>query len=329
LLQILSVLFIFFVSCSSGEKNKIGFLFPHLSNERYPKDSALFTEEIKRLGGEVFVKNANLSEKLQEQQVQELIDKGVDILVINAVNKNTAADMVRKAHENHIKVISYERMIANSNPEFFISFDNVKVGEIMASFAIKNKPKGKYFLLEGDKADQNALWLKEGQMKVLDPYIKSGEIEIVYNTFIESWNKDNSHFEFDRYLRLSTDGVPDVVLTGGDAMAAGVIAALKENGVGVDQFPYITGQNAESFGCKNVVKGLQNMTIYKPIKKVATEAADIAWKMIHNEKVDYSKTTFNGAIEVPTLLIEPIGVDKQNMSIVINDGYLKESQIYE
>jgi D-xylose transport system substrate-binding protein len=219
-------------------------------------------------------------------------------------------------------------MIFNCDLDYYVSFDNVKVGELMANFAIKLKPKGNYMLLSGDKADKNAIWVRQGHRKIIDPLVKSGDIKIVYDMYIEDWSSDNAYHEMKTYLNLSCVNVPDVILSAYDGISTGALKALDENHV--TALPVITGQNAELDACRNILNGRQSMTIYKPLKTEAEQAAILAVKCAKNESVEKTgKTSYNGAIEVPSLLIEPICVTASNMkSTIIADGFLKEAEVY-
>ncbi|NJK98601.1 MAG: substrate-binding domain-containing protein [Bacteroidales bacterium] len=159
-------------SCNNSEKLKVGFLVPNLQSERYQREQALFTNKINELGGEALVASAEYDDKLQIDQASKMIKEGAKVLVVNSVNMNTAAAIVREAHENNVKVIAYDRVIQNCDLDIFISFDNVKVGKLMAEYTTRIKPEGNYVLIGGDKADLNAVLVKSGQLEVLEALVK-------------------------------------------------------------------------------------------------------------------------------------------------------------
>lgn len=313
-------------SCSSN-KVKIGLMLP-VENERWIKDRDIILAKAKLLDVEVIVTNANLSASLEIEQTQQLIDQGVDVLLVIAVNKNTGAAIVRIAHENNVKVIAYDRFIQNCDLDYFVSFDNVKVGTLMAQYATKYVPEGKYYLLGGDKSDQNAVWMKQGWAGIIDPYIKSGKIKVVYDTYIEDWARDNAYHAIDQYLELSSNDVPDVILSAYDGLSYGAIDALNANNA--LKYPLITGQDAELKACQNIVNGTQAMTIYKPLKILADRAVELAIQCAKNQDIKLTDNTlYNGQKDVPSFLIDPISLDKTNMkSTVVADGFLKEEDIY-
>lgn len=322
----LLVVLIFSSCTSSNDKFKVGFLIPN-TRDRSIKEKAYFTSKIQELGGETLVQSAEDDDKLQIQQAEEMLNNGVQVLVINSVNQNTAAAIVRSAHAKNVKVIGYDRMISNCDLDYYLSFDNIKVGKLMADYALKLKPQGNYVLLGGDKADQNAIYVKKGQLEQLDPYLKSGDIKITYNIYVEDWSRDDAKNYFANYMNLG--GVqPDVIISSYDGMTDGAIDVLKEYDIAPGTV-VTTGQDAEPVACRNILSGYQSMTVYKPLKKLAEKAAEICKKIVDNQKItDATATQSNGMIDVPAILLEPIMVDKNNMKeTVIADGHIKESDL--
>lgn len=312
-------------SCSSGERMKIGLLLPNKIDDRFPKDQLFFTRKITELGGKVLCEDAQNNDQLQISQANELIEKGIKVLVVCAVNRYTAPIIVRNAHAKGIKVIAYERIISNCDLDYYVSFDNVKVGEIMASYSLKLKPSGNYLLFGGDKSDQNAVWVNKGIHNVIDPLLRSGEIKLIYDIYIEDWSGENAFFELDRFLKL-TNEKPDVILSAYDGISNGIIKALMKSNVSV--WPIITGQNAEIQACKNIIQRKQAMTVYKPFKSEAEQTAVLAIKCARNEKINLSETLYNELKQVPSILIDPITVDADNMEkTLVEDGFIKESDI--
>lgn len=302
-------------------------MVPNIEGERYVKEQNYFKNKVNSLGGEVFTTSADNDGQVQINQAQELIDKGVKVLVVNAVNMNTAASIVRYAHEHNVKVIAYDRIIKNSDVDYFISFDNVKVGELMAEYIIKLKPTGNYVLIGGDKRDLNAVLVKEGQMKVLNDAISKGNISVIYNVFVEDWSSVNAYQEMKKVLDLSML-TPDAVLSSYDGMSDGCVEALKENGL--EGKVLVTGQDAELKACKNIITGFQTMTVYKPLKVMAEKSAELAFDIVSGKKIEKPAAVMNnGYKDVPAILLNPIVVDKNNIkTTVIADGFYTEDEIF-
>jgi D-xylose transport system substrate-binding protein len=317
-------------SCNYSKEIKIGMMLPNLISERYPKDRDYFVDKIKELGGSVIVMDANNNDMLQIQQAKELFAKGVKVLVIVPVNKNTAAQIVRDAHKKGVKVIAYERIISNCDLDYFVSFDNVKIGELMAKYAVSIKPEGKYVLFGGDKSDQNAIWVREGQKNIIDSFVKAGQIEVTYDTNIEDWLTEEAEHEMETYMNLSGGQMPDVILSAYDGLSTGIIKTIENMNIPINKYPIITGQNAEIEACKNIIAGKQSMTVYKSIKKEAQKAALLAIQCAKNEVDDnFMKKITNGRVEVSSILIDPIDINRLNISTLIKEEFLKVEEIYK
>jgi D-xylose ABC transporter substrate-binding protein len=294
---------------------------------RYLKEKVYFSNKIQELGGEALIASADYNDQTQILQAKELIDQGAKVLIVNSINLNTAAAIVRYAHDNGVKVIAYDRLIRNCDLDYFLTFDNEKVGKLMADYITKLKPEGNYILLGGDKGDQNAVWVKNGQKQALTSFLNAGKIKIVYDNYVEDWSGDNARADIKKYLDLSNQ-VPDAILSAYDGMSSGVIDLLKEYKLGGKIL--ITGQDAELEACRNIVNGYQAMTVYKSVKLLAEKAAEISMKLVKNENFkDASQKTNNGQIDVPTIFLNPVVVDKDNLrSTVIADGFQSEKEVY-
>ncbi len=314
------------ISCSK-DKPVVGFMLPHTNIQRYIIERDEFNLKIKELGGEMIFRQANNDDQYQMKQLDSLLNMNIDILVLDPVNRFTAAEMVRKAHRKGIKVISYDRLISNIDVDAFLSFDPWLVGKLITDAAIKAKPEGRYVILGGDKSDLNAIGIDESMTKTLEPHIRSGKIQVDYKVFIEKWASEDAYLEVKQYLNLSGN-VPDVILATSDMLARGAIEALKEENL--QGKVLVTGQGGELFACKNIVTGSQLMTVYKPVKKLADLSAELAVKMLNNEKVDNILNTKlnNGHSDIPTQLLVSIPVDANNLkSTIVADGMIKESDL--
>lgn len=319
--------FLISFSCNNSEKIKIGYLVPNLNGERYKKEQMMFSKKIQELGGEALLASADYDDKLQIQQAHEMIEKGVKVIVVNSVNMNTAAAIVRDAHENNVAVIAYDRLIRNCDLDYYVSFDNMKVGKLMAESLLKLKPEGNYILLGGDKADLNAVLVKNGQMDILSKYVNEGKIKINYDIFVEDWAAENAYHNLKQYINLSSV-TPDAILSSYDGISAGCLKALDELNVsGV----LLTGQDAELEACRNIVRDRQTMTVYKPLKTLVEKAAEISFKLASGQNFEKSTATINNNFtDVPSYLLDPIAVDKNNIkNTIISDGFYTESQIFD
>ncbi|WP_338044855.1 D-xylose ABC transporter substrate-binding protein [Paenibacillus lignilyticus] len=304
----------------------IGLSLDTLEEERWKKDRDLFKAAVERLGAEVDVQAANGDDAKQIAQAENMISRGVDVLVVVPHNAEAGAAIVAKAHQAGIKVISYDRLILNADVDLYISFDNEKAGELQARAIVSKVPKGNYVLIEGADTDNNAHMFKKGQMKVLKPFVDRGDIRIVYDQFTKEWIPANARANMEEALKANHNAI-DAVIAANDGTAGGVIAAL--TGQQMASHIPVSGMDAELAAAQRIVEGTQTMTVYKPIPKLAEAAADLAVRMAIGEKVSTVKTVFNKKIDVPAILLEPIAVDRLNMdATIIADGFHQRADIY-
>lgn len=308
------------------EKLKIGFSMDTLEEERWPRDRDLFKEAVEALGAEVVIREAKGDDTLQIVQAETLISEGVDLLVIVPHNAEAVATIVNKAHSAGIKVISYDRLVKNSSVDLYISFDNELVGELQARAITKLVPKGKYVYIGGANTDNNAHLFKKGVFNVLQPFIDRGDIQIVYDQWTENWTPENAFANMEAALEINNNEI-DAVIAANDATAGGVIKALEAQGL-AGKIP-VAGQDAELAAAQRIVQGTQTMTIYKPIKTLAYEAARAAIEMAEGETVTTNRKINNGKLEIPSLLLAPIAVDKNNIDdTIIADGFHLRDEVY-
>ncbi len=315
---------IIFSSCT--HKPHIGLLMDSFNQERWKKDKKLFEEKVIELGGTCEVLIANSDTDTQLKQAQEMIDNGVEVLVVIPVNQEKAGDIVKLAHQNYVPVISYDRLIRNCNLDYYISTDNIAIGELQADYLTKIKPVGKYGIIGGSTVDNNAYLLNLGQMNVLQPLVEKGDIEIVFNKFTNSWSLHEGYEIIKEYL--STPGAElDAIIASNDVLAQGAISALKEFNLAGSVL--VAGQDADIAAIRNIVGGNQTMTVYKPIESLAFAAADAAVKISNGEAPSNMNITVNnGKRLVPAILLKAQIVHKQNINLtVVSEGFIKEEEI--
>ncbi|MDA3900369.1 MAG: D-xylose ABC transporter substrate-binding protein [Spirochaetes bacterium] len=306
---------------------KIGLSMDTLKEERWQKDRDIFMATVKSMGGEIIVQAAQGDDATQISQCENLITQGVDVLVIIPHNGEAMALAVKKAHEAGIPVLAYDRLIMNCDLDIYISFDNVKVGELQATEIVKLVPEGNYVYIGGAPTDNNALLFRQGAMNILQPLIKRGDINLVFDQFSDDWSASVAQKHMENALTKNDNNI-DAVIAANDATAGGAVQALSEQGL-VGKVP-ISGQDADIAGCMRIVEGTQSMTVYKSISAIATESAKVAMIMAEGRVVLTNNTVNNNKIDVPSLLLTPVAVTKDNMKeIVIKDGYHKLEDVYK
>ncbi|MDZ5473641.1 D-xylose ABC transporter substrate-binding protein [Bacillus sp. 31A1R] len=309
------------------EKIKIGFSMDTLEEERWPKDRDLFKQAVEDLGTEVVIREAKGDDALQIVQAETLISEGIDLLVIVPHNAEAVATIVKKAHSAGIKVISYDRLVKNSSIDLYISFDNELVGELQAKAITKLVPKGKYAYIGGANTDNNAHLIKKGVFNVLQPLIDKGDIQVVYDQWTENWSPENARLNMEAALKINNNEI-DAIIAANDSTAGGVIEALAAQGL-AGKIP-VAGQDADLAAAQRIVEGIQTLTIYKPIRTLAYEAATAAVQMAKGEVIVTDRKINNGKLDIPSLLLPPIAVDKNNMDeTIIADGFHSRQDVYK
>lgn len=312
---------------AEGHKIKIGFSMDTLQEERWQKDRDMFKEAVTRLGADVVVMEANGDDAKQIAQAERMISEGVDVLVVVPHNAEATAAIVKKAHSAGIKVLAYDRLIKNADIDLYVSFDNEKVGRLQAQAITELVPKGKYVYIGGADTDNNALLFKKGVFDVLQPLIDKGDIRIVYDQWAKDWIPANALANMKEALAANHNQV-DAVIAANDGTAGGVVQALAEQGL-AGRIP-IAGMDADLAATQRIVQGTQMMTVYKPIRLLADKAAELAVKLAKGESTGANRKVNNGKIEVPSVLLSPIAVDKSNIdSTIIAGGFHSREDVYQ
>jgi D-xylose transport system substrate-binding protein len=305
---------------------RIGVSFDSLQLERWQHDRDQFVARAHALGADVFVQSADSNDAVQIRQAENLLTQGIDVLVIVPHNGEIAASIVDSAKREDIPVLAYDRLIRDSDVDFYVSFDNVKVGELQAKYLLDRAPKGNYVLIGGSPTDNNARMFREGQMKVLTPAIRRGDIHIVADQWARDWLPSEALRDTENALTQIQNNLVAVVASN-DSTAGGAIQALEEQGLA--RKVLVSGQDADLAGCQRIVAGTQAMTVYKPIAPLASRAAEIAVRLAKHEPIQPNGKVNNGYKDVPALLLEPVVVDKNNIvETVIADGFVKLRDVY-
>jgi D-xylose transport system substrate-binding protein len=309
---------------AAGEK--IGLLMSDLRLERWQKDRDLFTEAAESMGAKVYTQSANGDANTQISQIENMISRGVDVLVIVPENGEVLGNVLAEAKAEGIKVLAYDRLIKFADIDLYVSFDNIRVGEMQAEALLKRKPKGNYFLMGGSPTDNNAKMFRQGQMNVLQPAIDSKKINIVGDQWAMGWSAEAALNIMENGLTANANKI-DAVVASNDSTAGGAIQALAAQGLSGKVV--ISGQDADLASVRRIVAGTQTMTVYKPISKLAKTSAEMAVKLARGEKIKVNGSVNNGKKDVDAVLLTPISVTKDNLdSTVIADGFHSRNDVY-
>lgn len=300
---------------------------PASVGSRWPKDLSYIEQAAAKYGASVVSRTAENDENLQVKQATELLEEGIDVLIVVPANSITAAAIVRNAHEYNVPVIAYERLIKNSDLDCLVTFDSKKIGSSMVEYALENKSEGNYVLLWGDPGDINAHLIRDGQEEVLDPFLKNGKINILYKGFIDDWSSTNALQVMKMILSFSDQPI-DAVITSYDGIASGVLQAYKE--FDIRDKIILTGQDAELSAIHSIINEEMNYTVYKPIRTIAEKSVDLAIKLAKRQKIeDTSSFINNGRRQVPMILLTPQVVTKNTIrETVIADGFYTEQEVF-
>lgn len=300
---------------------KIGFSMDTLKEERWQRDKDLVEKRAKEIGAELNIQVANGSDSEQIKQAENLLTQGVDVLIVAPHNGEIAASIVEAAHRQGVPVISYDRLIKNSDVDLYISHQVVKMGEMQAQYLLDhvNKKPANFVIVGGSPTDNNALLLHQGQMNVLKPAVDRGDVKIVTDQYAKEWQASAALNIVENALTQANNQV-DAVVASNDGTARGAVQALE--GQHLAGKVLVSGQDADLASLKLIVEGKQTMTIYKPIQPLANGAVDAAVKLARGEKVETTGTIDNGFKKVPSILLEPIAVDRGNLlGTLVKDGY--------
>jgi D-xylose transport system substrate-binding protein len=309
---------------ADAQHPKIGFSIDDLRLERWARDRDYFTAAADKLGAKVYVQSADASEQRQIAQIENLISRGVDVLVIVPYNATVLNNAIREAKKAKIKVVSYDRLILNADVDAYVSFDNKAVGELQAQSLVALKPKGNYYLLGGAPTDNNAKILREGQMKVLQPLVDKGDVKIVGKQWVKDWSASEAMAIVENALTANGNKI-DAVVASNDGTAGGAIQALAAQKL--TGKVAVSGQDADLAAVRRVIAGTQTMTVYKPLREIASTAAAVAVQLVRNQKPGYNAQLDNGFKKVDSILLKPVMLNKANVDLLVKDGFYTQAQL--
>jgi len=306
-------------------KITVGFSIDTLAIERWQRDLDIFINKVKELGADVIVQNAGNSVDEQKRQLAYLMERNVDVIVVLPKDAAAISDSIQKIKSKNIPVISYDRLTLNADIDLYVTINSEKVGEQMA-IGLLQQTKGKnWFFILGAEEDYNMTLITQGVNKIL----RNTNVKIAHTFYTDGWNYDLSYQEMVRLL--TNDIIPDAIICGNDAVATSVIQAITR--YHPDSHIPICGQDADISACQNIVKGIQDFTIYKPITQLAELAAEYAVYLAKGEDIYQKnhqiKTINNGSGDIPVIWLDPVLVNKNNLdNVIIASGFHTANSIY-
>ncbi|MBT3586180.1 MAG: substrate-binding domain-containing protein [Halobacteriovoraceae bacterium] len=308
-------------------KVKVGFLLSTLQEERYQKDKKYFEQEAKRLGADVVFYSSNNSERTQVKKMENLLMKGVDVVVVQPVNSNAASTLVEMAKEEKIPVIAYDRIINNADLDYYVTQDSKKVGQLQAEAAVKaTGEKGNYIILSGQSGHSVAKAITAGVLEVLAKY---PNIKVVVQKSHDSWSPRLAMATVENSL-TKYKGKITAILANNSGMANGAVQGLLDYDAKLAGKVFVAGADADLASIKNLVKGVQQFEVLKDIKLLAETSAQLAVSIAKKEKINFETTAINnGRKAVPVVNTPVFAVTKSKIKkVIIGRGFHTQEAIY-
>jgi putative multiple sugar transport system substrate-binding protein len=333
-----------FAGCAKEESNLIGVAMPTKELQRWNQDGANIKAQLEEAGYEVVLEYAENKVDLQVSQIENMITKGVKVLVIASIDGEALKAVLADAAEEDIQVIAYDRLIKSSGDvDYYATFDNYKVGQIQGEFivgAMDLEGGAGPFNMEvfgGSPDDNNAFVFNQGAMDTLQPYIDNGQLVInsgqvdMAEIAIQGWKPEGAQARMDNLLTaFYSDKKVDVVLSPNDSLAQGIVASLKAAGYSADEMPVLTGQDCDTTNVKMIIAGEQSMSIFKDTRTLASNTVSMVDAIMKGEEVPVNDTKSydNGVKVVPSFLAEPVFADISNYEkLLVDSGYYTADQL--
>ncbi len=319
---------------SGGGGTKIALLLPENETPRYEtNDRPDFEKAVEEQceDCEVLYSNAGGDAQKQQSQAEAALTQGAEVLVVDPQDSKSAAAIAEKAKAQGVPVVSYDRLIENGEVNGYVSFDNERVGELQAETLAKKlkengSASGPIIMINGDPADPNAAGFKAGAHKGFD----AAGVKIAKEYDTPGWSAENAQREAQQAITALGNNGFAAIYAANDETGGGAIAAMKGAGIKPEEKP-VTGQDATVAGLQRILNGEQFMTVYKEIEPEATIAAEFAVALAEGEELPKSKVTEeinNGKADVPSAILEPVAVTKDNVkSTVVADGFVTAQEL--
>ncbi len=319
-------------SGSSGDKKagKVAVLLPDSkSSVRWETvDRPFLKKAFDDAGVESEIQNAEGDKSTQQQQAEQAITNGAKVLLLVNLDSGSGAAIAANAKSQGVKVIDYDRLTLKGDSDYYVSFDNEKVGQLQGEGLVNclGNKKAAVAVLNGSPTDNNATLFKKGYDGVINKKFDSGDWTKVDDQSVPDWDNQKALTIFEQMLQKATNKI-DGVLAANDGLGNAAISALKARKL--KQIP-VTGQDATLEGLQNILNGDQCMTVYKAVKKEADAASKLAIALATGKEPEaglVNGKTNDTARDVPSVLLTPEAITKDNIKVVFDDGFLKPSDV--
>lgn len=304
----------------------IGVSWSNFQEERWKTDESAMKSMLEKLGAEYISADAQSSTSKQIADIESLIARGAEGLIILAQDASAIGPAVTAAKAEGIPIVGYDRLIEQADV-FYLTFDNKEVGRMQAREVFKVQPKGNYVFIKGSSADPNADFLHDGQLEVLNAAIKAGAIKVVGEQYTDGWLPENAQRNMEQILTATNNKV-DAVVASNDGTAGGVFAAMSAQGL--EGVP-ISGQDGDKAALNRVAKGQQTVSVWKDARELGKKAAEIAVQLAKGSKMDKipGAVKWSGGakgVEMDSYFLKPIPITKDNLDLVISAGWISKAE---
>lgn len=324
-------------------KYDVGIFMPTNELQRWEKDGKNLEAKLKAAGYSVILQYAGNDISMQISQIDAVLDQGCKVMIIGAIEGGSLGTVLDKAKTMGTQVIAYDRLLLDTDAvSYYITFSNYKVGTLQGNYIKKklslDSESGPFYIefTAGDPGDNNAYLFYAGAMDVLRPYLEAGILvaksgqTAFENVATPVWKTDTAQLRAESILAMYYDNGPDLDawLCSNDSTALGVTNALEANYIG--SWPVVTGQDCDVQNVKNIIAGIQAMSVFKDTTVMVKQAAKMAGQILKGEEVDINdETTYNNNVMVvPAYLCSPMVIDKSNVHYLVECGYYDEDQLY-
>ena len=315
-----------FTSAAFAEGKKIGVAWGDFQEARWRWDATAMRSIIEREGNKYIPTNAGGSAEQQLRDIEALVEQGVDALIIQPVDKEAIGPGVDRAAAAGIPILGYDRMIEDERV-FYLTFDNVGVGRIIAAMVKQARPEGNYAIILGDPSDANSAFLRQGMEEVIGAAVQGGQIKIVGEAHADGWKPENAKAVMEKILADSGNQV-DAVLAENDGMAGAAIEALTAAGLSVP----VGGQDGDPAALNRVAQGTQLVSVWKNNLELAKRAGKIAGQLADGTPMNLipDATQFSGGekgIPVWSILLTPTPITAETLDEVIDADHVTQKEV--
>ncbi len=303
----------------------VGVSWSNFQEERWKTDEAAMKAQLKKLGVKYISADAQADPTKQISDVENLIARGCDALIILAYDADAISPAISRAKVEGIPVVGYDRLIEDPYA-FYLTFDNKEVGRMQAREVFKVKPEGNYVFIKGSSTDPNADFLHEGQLEVLKEAMDAGKIKNVGEQYTEGWKPEVAQKNMEQILTANNNKV-DAVVASNDGTAGGVVAALTAQGM--EGITPVSGQDGDHAALNRVARGTQTVSVWKDARELGKAAADVAVSLAKGQKIG-NATKWSGGpkgVEMEAILLKPVPITHANLNVVIDAGWVKKTVV--